>query len=263
MFILLKLIKQFFLPPTLIAIGMAVSFFLLLRERQRLGKALLFLTLVTYYLLSIEPVAYLLAKTLETKVDISKLELKTEKIEAIIVLGAGISKRSGDPPNHKLTGTSWKRLSHGIELYKEYKGEIPMLYSGGSGDPFDTTSVEALLAKDYAMAMSIPEENFWIESSSRNTYENGVEIIRILDKHFPGTEKHRIILVTSAFHMPRSIRVMKKAGLDSIPSPPDSVTGVLELDPLSFFPSVSSFSRSSRSIHEWMGIGGYWLLGRI
>ncbi|MBI5025650.1 MAG: YdcF family protein [Nitrospirae bacterium] len=263
MFILLKLIKPFLLPPTLIAIGMATSFLLLLRKRQRLGKAFLLLTLATYYLLSIEPVAYLLAKNLENKMAIGKMEEETANVEAIVVLAGGIDKKGGHRPYHELSGISWRRLWHGIELYKEFKGKIPILYSGGSGDPFDPVSVEAELAMNYAVSMGIPKEKFWIENSSRNTYESGIEIKRILKGRFPGVERHRIILVTSALHMLRSMKVMKKAGINTIPSSADFAIGSLSLDPLSFSPSDSNFSISTFSIHEWIGIGGYWLLGRI
>jgi uncharacterized SAM-binding protein YcdF (DUF218 family) len=263
MFTLLKLIKPFLLPPTLIAIGMAASFLLLFRKKQKLGKTLLLLTLVIYYLLSIEPVAYLLAKSIEGKIDIEKFEVETENVEAIVVLAGGIDKKGGHRSYHELSGASWRRLWHGIELYKEFKGKIPILYSGGSGDPFDPVSVEAELAMNYAVSMGIPEEKFWIEQSSRNTYESGIEIKRILDRRFPEAERHRIILVTSALHMPRSMMVMKKVGLNTITSSADFAIGSLSLDPLSFFPSVSNFSTSTRSIHEWIGIGGYWLLGRI
>lgn len=221
------------------------------------------LTLVIYYLLSIEPVAYLLAKNLENKMAIGKMEEETANIEAIVVLAGGIDKKGGHRPYHELSGASWRRLWHGIELYKEFKDKIPILYSGGSGDPFDPVSVEAELAMNYAVSMGIPEEKFWIENSSRNTYESGIEIKRILEGRFPGVERHRIILVTSALHMLRSMKVMKKVGLNTITSSADFAIGSLSLDPFSFSPSVSNFSTSTRSIHEWIGIGGYWLLGRI
>ena len=263
MFILLKLIKPFLLPPTLIAIGMAMSFLFFLRKRQRLGTAFLLLTLATYYLLSIEPVAYSFAKSLENHIAIGKIGHETLDVEAIVVLAGGVDKKGGHRPYHELSGNSWRRLWHGIELYKEFKGKIPILYSGGSGDPFDPVSVEAELAMNQAISMGIPEEKFWIEKSSRNTYESGIEIKRILDGRFPGVESHRIILVTSAFHMLRSMRVMEKAGINTIPSSADFATGLLKLDLLSFFPSDFYFSISTYSIHEWIGMGGYWLLGRI
>lgn len=263
MFTFIKIIKPFLLPSTIIAIGMAISFILFFYKKQRLGKSLLLLTLITYYLLSIEPVSYLLARSLERNMSIGNYNVETNDLGAIVVLAGGAEKKGGYRSYHELSGASWRRLWHGIELFKKLKGKRPIFYSGGSGDPFDPTTVEAELAKSYAVDMGIPREKFWVEKDSRNTYESGLAIKRILDDRFPKVKKHRILLVTSSFHMPRSMRVMRKVGLDPIPSPADFAIGSLNLDLLSFFPSVSNFSRSTRSIHEWIGIGGYWLLGQI
>lgn len=262
MFILLKLIKPFLLPPTLIAIGMLTSLFLFLLKKQRLGKTILLLTLLSYYLLSIEPVAFFLARSLASKNVILNLQKEVDNIEAIVILAGGANKKEGYRLFNELSGASWKRFWHGIKLYKKFNAHVPILYSGGSGNLFDQVSVEAELAKNYAMDMLIPENKFWIESKSRNTYESGVEIKRILDDRFPGEKEHRIILVTSYLHMPRSIGVMKKNGLYAIPSPADFAIGSLKLDLFSFIPSLGNFTVSNFAIHEWIGIGGYKLLGR-
>ncbi len=263
MFTVIKLIKPFLLPPTLIAVGMLTSLLLLVRKKQGSGKTLLLLTLVTYYLLSIEPFAYLLVSSLEDKVNTAKFGVESENAEVIVVLAGGAGKKGKRQPFPELSGTSWKRLWHGIELFKEFNGGIPMLYSGGSGNPFDPVSVEAELAREYAVSMDIPDENFWIEKTSRNTYESGIAIKRILDERFPSIENHRIILVTSATHMPRSVAVMEKLGFDAIPSPADFPFSSLNINLLSFIPSVQNFFTSCLAINEWVGLGGYWLLGRI
>lgn len=263
LFMILKLLKPFFLPPMLIALGLAISLFLFIRGRQRLGKVFLAAVFGVYYLLSIDPVVYLLARSLEEKSAINTSELDLENIDAIVILSGGMGKKGGDRPFQELSGISWKRLWRGIELYKEFKGQIPILYSGGSANPFDPVSVEAKLGKRYAVSIGVPEEKFWTESESRNTYESGVCIKQILDERFPSVKGHSVILVTSALHMHRSVMVMKKVGLYPIPFPADFATGSFHLDPLSFFPSITSFYESYFAIHEWVGIIGYKLIGRI
>jgi uncharacterized SAM-binding protein YcdF (DUF218 family) len=263
MFMFLRLLKPFFLPPTLIAIGMAISLFLFIRGRQRLGKVILAVVLGVYYLLSIGPVSYFLAKGLESKFANVTSEAKMENVEAIVVLSGGARKKGGCRPFNELSGSSWRRFWHGIKLHKEFKGQIPILYSGGSGNPFDPVSVEAELVKGYAESIGVPEEKFWIDSKSRNTYESGFGIKRILDERFTGVKEHRVILVTSAFHMWRAVMVMEKVGIHATPSPADFVTGSFHLSPLSFLPSVGGFSMSYFAIYEWVGIVSYKLLGRI
>lgn len=257
MFTFLKLIKPFFLPPVLIAIGMLASILLWPRKR---GRRILILTLVAYYLLSIQPVAYGLAHSLENQ--FSTAFTGAQDAEVIVILAGGANKKEGRRSFAELGGVSWKRLWHGIELHRELEN-MPVLYSGGSGDPFDPVSHEAELAKQYALAVGISEDMFWIESSSRNTYESALAIKHILEERFSEKDQHQVILVTSASHMRRSLGVMRKAGISAVPAAADFSQGVFRLNPLSFFPSHAYFSSSVSSIHEWVGIAGYWLMGRI
>lgn len=244
-------------------VGMVTAIIFIIFKKYKAGKVMLISTCVVFYFLSIEPVAFLLARSLEEKVSINNTELETNNAVVIVILAGGVSKRGGNRSEHELSGTGWKRLLHGIKMFRQFKGSIPILYSGGSGDPFDSVPVEAQLAKNFAVSIGIPLEMIWLESTSRNTYESGVEIKRFLDDKYQEVVRHKIILVTSASHMLRAIKVMNKAGLNTIPSPSDFTAGSLKLDPLSFLPSSSHFSSSTFSIHEWIGIGGYWLMGRV
>lgn len=263
MFVFVKLIKPFFLPPTLIALGILVSIIFLWRGRQRWAQRLLIIIFVFYYALSIQPVSNLLVWSLEKDFIRGDLNLVDAKdMGAIVILAGGASKKDDRIPFAELSGASWKRLWRGIELYKKFDGQIPIIYSGGSGDPFDPISEEAELSKDYAKVIGIPEAKFLIDSVSRDTYESGVEIKRLLDKQFFGSER-RIILVTSAYHMPRAVAVMNGLNISVVACPADFLSIRWRLTPLSFFPSVSSLSSSVVSIHEWVGIIGYKILGRL
>jgi uncharacterized SAM-binding protein YcdF (DUF218 family) len=257
------ILKHLIHLQTVIAIGFAVCLFLLLRGKQKSGKILLAIILSTYYLLSIESTAYFLSKSLETEIENKVIDKKNGEIEAIVVLSNFAQEKGGYRPYDELSGTAWRRLWHGIELYNKFGGQIPIIYSGHSGNPFDPISVEAQLARNFAISIGVLKNKFWIEPSSYNTYESSIEIKRILDENFPGTKSHRIILVTSALHMPRSLRVMEKQGLSTIPSPADFSKGYQTLNPWSFLPSVEHFRTSGLCIYEWLGILAYKILGRM
>ncbi|KKU14143.1 MAG: hypothetical protein UX17_C0001G0017 [Parcubacteria group bacterium GW2011_GWC2_45_7] len=264
MFTFLKLIKPLFLPTTLVAAGMFVSLLFLVCKNVRWGRRILGVTLVVYYLLSIHPVAYMLASSLEKKIPPATIDSTTVKnAEVIVILAGGAQKAMGYRPFAELGGTSWRRLWQGIKLFKLADDEVPILYSGGSGDPFDPVSEEAEIAKQYGSIIGIPEDMFWIESGSRDTYESSLAVKNFLDERFPNKEIHQIVLVTSAWHMPRSLKAMSKVGVMAIPYPADFSAGALNLTPLSFFPSVTRFSSSVGSIHEWIGMLGYKLRKRI
>ena len=263
MFTILQLLKPFVLPPTLIALGLAISLFLFLRGKYRSGKVILIIVFLSYYLLSINPVAAFLSLSLAQKYADKESDINLEKVDIIVVLSGGVLKKGGYRPYHELSGASWKRLWHGVEVFKELEGQIPILYVGGTGKTFKSASVESELAKRYAVEIGIPDERFWTGPKSRNTYESGIEIKQILDMHFPVVKRHKIILVTSAIHMLRSKMVMEKVGLDVVSSPADFVSGGISFKFSSFIPTVRNFSVSYFAVHEWIGIAVYKLLGRI
>jgi len=183
---------------------------------------------------------------------------------SVLVLAGGAVRPGSHRPRSELGGDSWKRLWHGLELYWRFEGRLPLLYAGGSGDPFDPVGIEPGLAKTYALRMGVREENFWTEANSRNTFENAREIKRLLDERFPGVSRHRIVLVTSFIHMPRALLTMKKAGIETIPAPADFPLGNPDkLVYFSFLPLIDRFGCSTACVREWIGIAGYRLMGRL
>lgn len=239
---------------------MVVAFFLL-KRRERAGRIIFGVMIVIYYGITIEPTAYGISRSLERGV-IPPPQEEYAGARAIVILGAGAQKWT-EYGMAELDGVSWKRLWRGIELYRTLQGKVPLLYVGGSGDPFNPISQESRLARSYALSMGIPSAHMIIETSSRDTYENGIAVKRILDEQFFDTLRPRIILVTSAAHMPRALAVFQKIGIAVIPAPADFFAGTLELDPLSFVPSASAFSAAVGGIREWIGIVGYKIRGRI
>jgi uncharacterized SAM-binding protein YcdF (DUF218 family) len=120
---------------------------------------------------------------------------------------------------------------------------------------------------DLASAMGIPRERILLETNSTNTYENGVEIKKIL-----GEEP--FVLVTSASHLPRAIAVFQKLGLSPIPAPADfrairnkphanASMGELVKVMISALPSPDDLAHSERALHEYAGFTWYWLRGWI
>lgn len=270
MFVVYKLIKALILPPALIALGMIFALFCLYRQRIRMAKCALFTTLLFYYLLSIEPTAFVLTRSLMRGASaaappaISSEILKDNPPKAIVVLAGGANPKDETRPFAELSGASWRRLWRGLEVYRQLDGKVPIVYSGDSGDPFGPPSGEALLAREHAAAMGISAQSFLVETESRTTAESGVAIRQILDKQFPDRSSHLVILVTSSWHMARASKVLQREGIEIIPTPADFPETVqLTLDPLSFVPSVEHFASSYFAIHEWVGQGAYWMLSTV
>jgi uncharacterized SAM-binding protein YcdF (DUF218 family) len=115
--------------------------------------------------------------------------------------------------------------------------------------------------------MGVPEEAIWQQGRSHNTYEDALYSAEIL------REKgvRRILLVTSAWHMPRSVKLFEAQGFQVIPLPSDyNVTDkswqkMLHADwrsyVLDLFPSVGNLSLTTRMLKEYFGLVIYGLRG--
>lgn len=266
MFLFLKLLKPFLLPPTLIALGMIAAIVALRKRKYRLVTMALAVTLGAYYLLSIEPVAYALVWTLERQYRDSPTAITVpqslETSAAIVVLAGGATERDVHRPIGELSGDAWRRLWRGITAYHALRGAVPVIYSGGSGDPFQTYSSEGAIAQEVAVRAGVPRDAFMVEDASRTTYENGLAVRAILER-MEDAEGKPVLLVTSARHLPRAMGVFAALGMHAIPLPAGIEAGSLDLDPLSFFPSATAFASSVASIHEWVGMVGYRVMGKM
>jgi uncharacterized SAM-binding protein YcdF (DUF218 family) len=281
MFTAIKLIKPFSLPPTQIAIGIILVLFLLSLRRIKWSKVILTIVLIYYYSLATEPVADLLSRGLEGRLShmVLSVEDMDDNVEAVVILSGGTLKGGGLRPEEELNGESLKRLWYGARLGVRIKGlgikgggnfqrpkiknQIPIIFSGGTGNPFDQREGEGEVAKEFLLTFGFPEEDIWVEDSSRDTYESAIAVKKILDKQFPQLVNHKVILVTSAIHMPRAFKVFRKLGLNPIPAPSSYQSGPRDYNPLSFLPNISSFRDSTAAINEWIGLVAYWVRGRI
>lgn len=114
--------------------------------------------------------------------------------------------------------------------------------------------------------MGIPRKAMVLESRSLNTYENAVYTKEILDRR----KIKKILLVTSAAHMPRSLAIFKKQGINAIPAPADIMISDRELIKsqfslesriLSLFPHPGNLDQTTQALKEYFGTFIYRLRG--
>lgn len=116
-------------------------------------------------------------------------------------------------------------------------------------------------------AIGVPREALWLESSSANTYENALETQAVLESQ--GVS--RIILITSASHMPRAYAVFTKMGLDVTPASVDFLVTqedwayYTQPDPLvqlfNWLPTAENLMGTTRAVKEYFGLVMYRLRG--
>ncbi len=281
MFIVGKLFTYTLLPPGSIVIALAVVAILLLR-RKRIGESItLFAISGLMYLASIQPMSNLLLAPLEgASIGVQS----TRQPELIVVLGGGAIParfattaqdvaKSDAPPDLRavepatasatfriLTGDSIARTSEGAALH--LATGLPVGVTGGS--PLTPgLEPEAVAAKRYLERLGVPSGAILVEGVSKNTWENAKLVADLSDSR-------SIYLITSAYHMKRSIECFAAFGFEVTPRATDfrvSSGGYTFWD---FAPSSPSFSDSIQALHEDVGrfyyrlrygSGGYRFLG--
>ena len=261
--VVVTLLESFLLPPGLVGVALLIWCVLAFARRVQTGeRALALIVFCLYYAASTWPLANFAVASLETRVVRAAITTHSQPAEAIVVLAGSASSASAFGPA-ELNRASWRRLWRGVEVYYELGGRVPIIFSGG-GRTGDTSASAGELAAAAASLWGIDSDLFWIESISTNTYESAVEIRRLLDDRFPGRARHRIFLVTSAWHMPRSVGAFEKAGVDVLPEPCDYSMGEpWELEVSQLLPNYGALSTFSVAFREWMAIGLYRVRGRL
>ncbi|MEM1308928.1 MAG: YdcF family protein [Cyanobacteria bacterium P01_H01_bin.153] len=184
--------------------------------------------------------------------------------EAIVVLGG--STRPADYPRPWVdVMEAGDRVLHGAQLYKA--GKAPQLIlSGGripwrGGGPPESDDMAQI-----AIAMGVPKAHILEDPTSLNTYQNAVNVKAILAQE----GINRVLLVTSAMHMPRSLAIFQKQGIEAIAAPTDflisereitEVGGTRQAMLLSLLPDASHLDSISRAMKEYIGLLVYRLRG--
>lgn len=179
--------------------------------------------------------------------------MANEKYEMGIVLGGMTSYDRVNKEGH--FNMSSDRFIQTALLYK--KGHIKkIIASGGQNGMFkEDNFVEAEFVAKNLVDLGIPKEDIIIEGKSKNTIENAAFALKYLQSS--GIKYSKVVLITSAFHMPRAVETFKQAGIDVRPYPcafsilPSSI----EFGPASLLPS-------SCTMDAW---GGFFkeILGRL
>ncbi|MCW3102965.1 MAG: hypothetical protein JWO09_1405 [Bacteroidetes bacterium] len=150
------------------------------------------------------------------------------------------------------------RLVQAVELYR--RGIIKkIIFTGGSGRILHPEMKEGSYISRYLLYMGVPKEDLLIESESQNTRENATFTKKMLDDQKISGD---MLLITSAFHMRRSLGCFRKAGMSVDPYSTDRYSGPrkFEFDYL-FIPNVSAMNDWDIIIHEMVGYLTYKVFG--
>jgi uncharacterized SAM-binding protein YcdF (DUF218 family) len=249
--IFLRSMQRLVLPPANVLILLMIGF-LLIRSRRSLGRLFIAAAFLLLYGLSISPVSSALMAPLEKS--FQPVDMKLAKADVIIVLGGGTRDRSWLGFEPEPGEKSLQRVVAAVKLHRAL--HIPVLISGGAGDPDQPRLSDADSMARAASDLGVLEKDMVIENKSRNTLESVVAVKGLL-------KGNRIILVTSAYHMKRSVALFKKQGFSVIPAPSGFLTMHRPVSLYAFIPSADGLSTSSVALSEYISYAWYSVRGDL
>jgi uncharacterized SAM-binding protein YcdF (DUF218 family) len=188
----------------------------------------------------------------------AKPETLPQNVTGIVVLGGGLEGSINRARGGYELNSSGDRFVETAILARRFP-DARILVSGGSGELLLTGESDADTAPRLLTALGVAPERLILENRSRNTDENA-RFSKELATPQPG---ETWLLVTSAFHMPRSVGLFRKADFDVVPWPVDYRTAGDEGYGFFVDNAIDSLQNTTLGIREWIGLLVYWLTGRI
>src|SRR3954466_1421544 len=245
------------LLPTNFLIGLSLLGAVLLFTRfVSFGRKLVLAGIVLLAICGFSPLGYLLLYPLEAR--FPPWDETRGAPEGIIVLGGSIDPELSAARGITVFKGSVDRIVAGAALAHRYPN-ARIVFSGGSANLVsDDSAKEADYAASLFESLCIARSRLTMKRRSRNTQENA-EFSKALVAPKPG---ERWLLVTSAYHMPRSIGVFRKAGFAVEPHPADWRTGG-RIDSPGFSTFASEgLDHTDAALREWIGLATYRISGK-
>ena len=233
-----KILPLIFSP--LIMIIVLIIFGLITSSKKISLIGVLILIVCSLPIVSDKLVAYL-----ESNYQLSKPS-DIKSADAIVVLSGMIRTiNSKDGLDYEF-GEASDRIFAGINLFKEKKASKIILTRGKL--PWSVGIPEGEYLKNIVVKNGISENNILLTENVDNTDQEAKAIKKLLSINEP-----KVILVTSAFHMPRAQIVFEAAGINVVPFPVDFQKGLSKTTFMSFMPSANALSETSFFVREMIG----------
>jgi uncharacterized SAM-binding protein YcdF (DUF218 family) len=237
-----KILTTLILPPGCFVIVLLIIVLFVPRR----FKAFPAFVMMFLYAFSIQPVSDFFMKPLENAYPPLSKEFSKSWPDAIVVLGGGtvIGSPETEEGHDALASDALNRAVYAYTLRGLFNA--PIVFSGGKVFDYNQES-EASAAGKLLETLGLPSRRFVAEDQSRTTWENARETAKMGYK--------KVILVTSAYHMKRSVYCFEQNGMTVATAPTDYKTDRgRKYDVISFMPSMNSFRNTYLAFHEYVGL---------
>ena len=221
----------------------------------RSGKRIMAAAALALLVCGLSPLGTLLLQPLEER--FPQVAADMPPPTGIIVLGGGIDEGLTFERNSVSLTEAGSRMSDAVALARRFP-QARLVFSGGSAALLGSRVTESDAAKRMWSELGIAPERMEFESRSRNTAENAGLLKEMLHPA-PGEVW---LLVTSAFHMPRSVGIFRKIGFPVTPWPDNYLTRPWPKSLRPHINAVENLTVLDRAVREWVGLAAYYLSGR-
>ena len=256
MFYFVSKIVWFFLTPSNLMVTLAlVGLWLMRGKRAVFGARLAVGGAIGLFVAGLSPLANALILPLEER--FPAYRDNGVPVAGFIVLGGTFDTEATNARGQMALNETGERIIALGELARRYPA-ARIVYAGGGSEFTPDTTPEATLVENTASSLGVAPARMAYDRQSLNTFENAVYAKKVAQPQ-PG---ERWLVVTSAFHMPRTIGVFRKVGFDVVAYPVDYRTaGSVSL--LRSFAFVGEgLRRTEIAAKEWIGLLSYRLSGK-
>jgi len=265
-FFILSKVVQFCIEPLNWAIVFVfLSLLFLSLKKVYICKRFLILALLDLLIVGWLPSSELGLRILEDAIQKTPIVSLSEKdVGGIIILGGAIEGGQIALDRGEVSiGSAAERVTKAFELIRKYPN-LPFIYSGYSNHISPVGISEADAFKQLIIEQGFSERMTHYENQSRNTYENALYMKPMIQefglRNEAGVSKPWL-LITSASHMYRSVKIFEKQGIAVLPISVDYQTANhLRWTSFDLEDGVENWNRLA---HELIGILGYWITGKI
>lgn len=249
-----KLVWLFASPDSLLLILILVTLIFLYIGKQKIARTLL--TIISGFLIVIAffPVGEWLLFPLEYRFQTNPQ--LPDKVDGIIVLsGAEAAELSHLWDQVELGGAAERDLMF-LTLARQYP-QAKLVFTGGTGSLLKQEYKAADIAEKLFDDLGFDTKRIIFERESRNTYENVIYSKKIIKPE----KNNKWILITTSWHMPRSVGIFCKADWPVTPYPVDHQTkkgNIFRID----FDLSKNLVTLKTAIKEWLGLFAYYLSGK-